>query len=201
MNLALFDFDGTITTRDVYPGFCQYVSPRWRVWLGWTLLGLPYLGMKRGWVPPKFMRIVLAFITFCGVREARVRAAGERYAREVIPGMLRPEAMARIAWHLGRGDRVCVVSGSMAHYLEPWAQAQGLEVLCNRPLARGGWLTGLLESPDCDGTGKVRRVRERYALDDYAAIYAYGDTEGDRPMLALAHRRWFRWEELAPDPA
>lgn len=195
MNLALFDFDGTITTRDAYPGFCSHVSPRWRVLLGWTLLGLPYLGMKRGWVSPKFMRIVLAFVTFCGVREARVRDAGERYAREVLPGLLRPEAMARIDWHRAQGDRIVVVSGSMSHYLEPWARAQGLEVVCNRPAARRGRLTGRLEPPDCDGEGKVRRLRERLDLSHYPLVYAYGDTAGDRAMLALAHRRWYRWQE------
>jgi phosphatidylglycerophosphatase C len=195
MNLALFDFDGTITTRDAYPGFCSYCSPRWRVWLGWTLLGLPYLGMKRGWVSPKFMRLVLAFITFSGTREAHVRAAGERYARDVIPGMLRPEAMARIDWHRAQGDCIVVVSGSMAYYLEPWARANGLEVVCNRPTVRGVRLTGLLEPPDCDGENKVRRVRARYDLAQYPLVYAYGDSAGDRPMLAIAHRRWFRWEE------
>jgi phosphatidylglycerophosphatase C len=26
-------------------------------------------------------------------------------------------------------------------------------------------------------------------------VYAYGDTAGDRAMLALAHRRWYRWQE------
>lgn len=196
MNLALFDFDGTITTRDVYPGFVTSASPRWRIWLGWTLLGLPYLGMKRGWMSPRFMRLALAWVGFVGASESRMRAAGERYAREVVAKMLRPEAMRRIAWHREQGDTIIVVSASMDFYLEPFCREHGLELVCNHPAARGGRLTGWLREPDCAREGKVQRLRARYDLSLYPVIYAYGDTEEDRAMLGLAQRRWMRWEEL-----
>ena len=196
MNLALFDFDGTITTRDVYPGFLTYCSPRWRVWLGWLLLGLPYVGMKVGVVSPKGMRLVAAWVGFVGADEARVRARGEDYAREVIATMLRPEAMARIAWHRAQGDTLVVVSASMDAYLEPFCREHGLELVCNHPASRGGRLTGWLRERDCAGPGKVARLNARYDLSRYSTIYAYGDTEEDRAMLGLAQRRWFRWEEI-----
>lgn len=197
MNLALFDFDGTITTRDVYPGFLTYCSPRWRVWLGWLLLGLPYFGMKLGVVSPKGMRLVAAWVGFFGADEARVRARGEDYAREVIAGMLRPEAMARIAWHRAQGDTLVVVSASMDAYLEPFCREHGLELVCNHPAVRKGRLTGFLSERDCAGPGKVVRLNARYDLSRYPTIYAYGDTEEDRAMLGLAQRRWFRWQEVS----
>jgi phosphatidylglycerophosphatase C len=28
-------------------------------------------------------------------------------------------------------------------------------------------------------------------------VYAYGDTSEDREMLALAHRKYFRWTEVS----
>jgi HAD superfamily hydrolase (TIGR01490 family) len=198
MNLALFDFDGTLTTRDVYPGFLQYCSPRWRVALGWTLLALPWLGLKRGWVSPDFMRRAAAFVTFAGADAARVRAAGERYAREVIPALLRPEAMDRLAWHRAQGDRIVVVSGSMDVYLAPWCRVQGVELVCNEPAARGGRMTGFFASEDCANEGKVRRLRGLLDVGAHATVYAYGDSDADRAMLALAHRRWYRWREQPP---
>lgn len=196
MNLALFDFDGTITTRDVYPAFLVHCSPRWRVWLGWALLGLPYFGMKLGLVSPKGMRLVAAWVTFIGADEATVRARGESYARDVIANMLRPEAMARIAWHRAQGDRIVVVSASMDCYLEPFCRAHDLELVCNHPAARNGRLTGRLRAIDCAGPGKVVRLNERYDLSRYPVIYAYGDTQEDQAMLGLAHRRWFCWQEV-----
>ena len=198
MNLALFDFDGTITTRDVYPGFLQYCSPRWRVVLGWIVLAVPYVGMKRRWVSPDWMRRAAAWATFAGASERRVREAGERYARDVIPGLLRPEAMAQLDWHRAQGDRIVVVSGSMDAYLAPWCRAHGIEVVCNQPAARGGRMTGFFAAEDCANEGKVRRLRAVLDPADYPVVYAYGDTEADRAMLALAHRRWYRWCEESP---
>lgn len=204
MNLALFDFDGTITTRDVYPGFLQYCSPRWRVVLGWTVLALPYLLLKRGRFSPDCMRRIAALVTFAGASERRVRAAGERYAREVIPALLRPEAMERIAWHRAQGDRIVVVSGSMDAYLHPWCVANGVEVVCNRPAARNGRMTGFFAKEDCANEAKLRRLAELLDVRDYETVYAYGDTPADHAMLGAAHRRWYCWEEIAaqaPIPA
>lgn len=196
MNLALFDFDGTLTTRDVYPGFLQYCSPRWRVVAGWVVLALPYLGMKRGWVSPDWMRRVAAFVTFAGADAQRVRAAGERYAREVIPALLRPEALAKLEWHRAQGDRIVVVSGSMDCYLDAWCRARGIEVVCNQPASRHGRMTGFFATEDCANDGKVRRLRALLDPSAYPVVYAYGDTAADRAMLALAHRRWYRGEEI-----
>ena len=204
MNLALFDFDGTITTRDVYPGFLQYCSPRWRVVLGWMVLGVPYLLLKRGRFSPDRMRRLAAFVTFAGASEQHVHAAGERYAREVIPALVRPEAAARIAWHRAQGDRIVVVSASMDAYLEPWCAEQGIELVCNHPAAREGRLTDFFAKEDCANDAKLRRLAELLDLRDYEIVYAYGDTPADHAMLGAAHRRWYCWEEIAanaPIPA
>lgn len=201
MNLALFDFDGTITTRDVYPGFLQYCSPRWRVVPGWLVLGVPYLLLRRGWFSPDRMRRLAAFVTFAGASHARVREAGARYARDVIPTLLRPEAMQRLAWHRAQGDRIVVVSGSMIEYLGPWCAAQGIDLVCNEPASRRGRMTGFFAKEDCANDAKLRRLAQVLSLRDYALVYAYGDTAADRAMLDAADRRWYRWREETPQAA
>ena len=45
------------------------------------------------------------------------------------------------------------------------------------------------------GAEKARRIAERYPLDRYTTIYAYGDTSEDREMLSLAHKKYYRWQE------
>jgi phosphatidylglycerophosphatase C len=143
------------------------------------------------------MRRFAAFVTFFGANHARVRDAGERYARDVIPTLLRPEAMQRLAWHRAQGDRIVVVSGSMIEYLGPWTRAQGIEVVCNEPAVRNGRMTGLFAKEDCAHDAKLRRLAELLALRDYATVYAYGDTPADHAMLAAAHKRWYCWQEQA----
>ena len=60
----------------------------------------------------------------------RVRALGEQFVRDVLPGLIRPIALERIAWHKDRGDRVVVVSASLDAYLIPWCRALGLDLIC-----------------------------------------------------------------------
>jgi len=57
--------------------------------------------------------------------------------------------------------------------------------------------TGRYAGAQCVNEEKVRRVRERFDLSHFATIHAYGDTPEDEALLALAHRRWYRWQERA----
>ena len=48
MNLVLFDFDGTITTRDLLPEFFRLAIPRRRLLVGQVLLAPLIIGYKLG---------------------------------------------------------------------------------------------------------------------------------------------------------
>jgi hypothetical protein len=61
----------------------------------------------------------------------------------------------------------------------------------------GESITSSYRNGDCVGPEKVRRVLSACTLSEYEVIYAYGDTSEDALMLDLAHRRFFRWEEIA----
>jgi hypothetical protein len=44
---------------------------------------------------------------------------------------------------------------------------------------------------------RLRRIVERYEPSRYPVVYAYGDTSEDREMLGLAHKKYYRWREIA----
>jgi hypothetical protein len=46
MSLALFDFDGTITTHETMPDFLRRSVPQRRLIIGWLLLAPLVLGYK-----------------------------------------------------------------------------------------------------------------------------------------------------------
>lgn len=195
MNLALFDFDGTITTRETFGDFIRCaVSPLRRA-AGVPVFAPMLAGYKLGLVSgTRIRKSVVAF----GLRDAsaeHVRAAGERFAAEFLPGVLRPEVMKRIAWHQSQGDKVVLVSGGLDAYLAPWSRQHGLELVCSILEIRNGRLTGGYHGAQCVGEEKARRVRERYDLAAYAQCHAYGDTHEDEAMLALAHKRFYRGVE------
>lgn len=192
MILALFDFDGTITTRETMPDFVRMAVPRARLHLWGTLLAPWVLGYKAGLVSGSNIREKIARVGFRGMREADYRAAGERFARELLPTVLRPEAMARIVWHKARGDTVVVVSGGFDVYLSHWCRAQGIELISSKLEVVDGVLTGRYDGAQCVREEKARRVRERYVLRQYGAVHAYGDTTEDAELLALADESWFK---------
>jgi HAD superfamily hydrolase (TIGR01490 family) len=195
-DLALFDFDGTLTTRETFPDFMRHAVARPRLLLGGVLLAPVVFGYRRGWVAGNPTRTSVVQVGLRGVGAIRLRAKGAAFARDVLPGLLRPEAMARLAWHRERGDRVVVVSGGLDVYLVPWCAAQGVEVLCSVLAERDGRITGYAGA-QCVGEEKVRRVRALCDPQAYTAIHAYGDTHEDQAMLAMAHHRTYRGQAVA----
>lgn len=195
-DLALFDFDGTLTTRETFPDFMRYAIARPRLLVGGVLLAPVVFGYRRGWVAGNPTRASIVQVGLRGVDASHLRVQGQAFARDVLPGVLRVEAMARLAWHRERGDRVVVVSGGLDVYLAPWCAGQGVELLCSVLAERGGRITGYA-GPQCVGEEKVRRVHALCDLQAYAAIHAYGDTHEDLAMLAMAHHRTYRGHVMA----
>lgn len=196
MNLALFDFDGTITFKDTFTPFIYFATSRTRIALGTARLGPMILGYKLGLIAAPRMRAAIAWAAFRGRREAEVNQLGARYSA-TLPGLVRPEAIERIRWHQGSGDQVVVVSASLHVYLNGWCEAHGVELIGTELESANGVLSGRYAAGDCTGSEKARRVRERFDLKRYPVIYAYGDTNEDRELLSLATKPFFRWREIS----
>jgi len=196
MNLALFDFDGTITASDTWTPFMRFAIRPARMVLGQVLLLPVVAGYRLGMVSASSGRQIAARVGFQGEEAAAVRQLGVEYATTVLPGTLRPSALERIEWHKSQGDEVVLVSGSLDVYLGPWCEARGMDYICTTLEERDGRLTGRYLEGDCSGAEKVRRILHRYELTRYAVVYAYGDSGEDREMLELAHRKYYRWREI-----
>lgn len=196
MDLALFDFDHTITGVDTYSRFLRSIAtPEQLARARWSV-GPWLAGYRLGLVSAHGIRERVTRLAFTGRQEEEVRELGRRFSRQALPAWLRPEMMQRIDWHHSRGDTIAVVSGSLDVYLQPWCEQHGLAVICNRLEASNGTLTGRYEGGDC-GSDKERRIRAHYDLVRYPCVHAYGDSREDKPMLALAQQRWYRGRPLS----
>ena len=194
--LALFDFDGTITTREMLPDFVHYAVPKWRLRFGKALLMPMVVAYRLGFVSGTAIRAAIARVGFGGMPEANYEAKAAAFARDVLPGVLRPEMMARVAEHKSRGDTVVIVSGAYDVYLKHWCAQHGLDLIASTLEIRDGHLTGRYAGAQNVNTEKARRVRERYDLARYAEVHAHGDTPEDEHLLALAHRKFYRGAEI-----
>ena len=196
MNLALFDFDGTITRSDTWTPFLRFSATRRRMLVASVVLSPLIVGYKLGVVPGRKGRPIAARVAFVGKKADVVRELGRAYARDVLPALVRRRALERIDWHKQQGDAVVVVSGSLDVYLRHWCEAMGVDLICTELEERDGMLTGRYVCGDCSRGEKLRRIRARYDLAQYPVIYAYGDTADDREMLEIAHELYYRWKRI-----
>lgn len=195
--LALFDFDGTITTREMLPDFVRYAVPKWRLRIGGALLMPLVLAYRAGMVSGTTIRTVISWVGFRGMPVEDYEAKAVAFARDVLPQVLRPDVMQRIAGHRANGDTVVVVSGAYDVYLKHWCAAHGLDLIASTLEVRHGRLTGRYAGAQNVLAEKARRVRERYDLAAYREVHAHGDTPEDEHLLALAQRRFYRGAEVA----
>jgi phosphatidylglycerophosphatase C len=197
MNLALFDFDGTITTREMFPDFMYYAIAPGRLATGRILLSPLIIGYKLGVVSGTLVRASIVRFGFAGVSVDQFEVSGRNFADTILPTALRQEALDRIAWHKAQGDKIVVVSGAFDIYLSHWCNLHKLDLICSSLAYKDKKLTGHYHGEQCVGPEKVRRVQERYDLKDYPVIYAYGDTKEDLDLLSIAHKRYYQWQEVA----
>jgi phosphatidylglycerophosphatase C len=186
MNLALFDFDGTVTTQDSYLFFTKYLGWRRYLW-GCFLLSPRIAGYLAHIYPNHLLKedFLRFFYRDRTLEDLQLLAA--RFCREEVPNIIRPAATHRIRWHQDRGDTVVVVSACPRIILEPWCRAMHTEIIATElATEEQGRITGKIAGKNCWGPEKVRQIELRYALNKYSEIFAYGDSAGDIPMLEIA---------------
>ena len=118
---------------------------------------------------------------------AALADAAESYADHVVATGLRPDVRARVEWHRAEGHELVLVSASPELYVAPIGRRLGFdEVLATRlEVDADDRLTGRLVGANCRGPEKVARLQE-WRGDNLVVAFAYGDSTGDREMLALA---------------
>lgn len=200
MNLVLFDFDGTLTTQETFAPFLRYVVSPARRWMGSLLLAPLVPIYRRGWISGHTLRATAARVALSGLEEWRVRQAGACFARDIVPGWLRPEAVAALRAHRDAGDRVIVVSAGFELLVAPWCAQEGVECLASRLETHAGRVTGRYLGAQCAGAEKVNRVLAHCDIAGFATIHAWGDTPDDDALLTLASRRVYRGRDVSTEP-
>jgi HAD superfamily hydrolase (TIGR01490 family) len=190
--LALFDFDGTITSKDSLLEFIKYTSGRFGFVLVMGMFApliLYYVFIKKDGEIAK--RKVLSFL-FKGKTKSELEKMGKSFADEVIPSILLPSAIEEIEAHKKRRDRVVVISASLENWLKPWTDSMKLELICTEMEYQDGKFTGRFATANCNGQEKVNRINSYLDLKQYKPVFAYGNSSGDKPMLDMADHGFYR---------
>ncbi len=190
--LALFDFDGTITTKDTlleYMSFCRGTIGA--LWVFLRLIPHAILFALKRINNQEFKERYLK-LSFSGASEAELKEKAEKFTRTRLQKLIRPKALERIDWHRLRGHRIVIVSASTDLWLKPWCDQMELELISSKLEVIDGKLTGKIDGLNCRGPQKVVRIKEEIDTESYEKTYAYGDSSGDKEMLEFADDGQYR---------
>ncbi|GGX61200.1 hypothetical protein GCM10011309_08870 [Litorimonas cladophorae] len=203
--IIVFDFDGTITTRDTFALFLRYYAGPFG-WAGNILRLLPtFAAYKLGGIDRHAVKkaVVKRFFTGKSAKDVDNRAAD--FARDVIPGLIRPAALQHINAKLADKnygpESLYICSASIGPYLRYWAGSCGIQanhVMATELAVKDDRITGELDGYNVWGANKVRRILDQFAPHTVSILEAYGDTRGDQEMLHAAKASFFRPFRVTP---
>ena len=178
-----FDFDGTLTTRDTLLEFIRFACGAPRFLLGFLLHAPLLVLMKlRLYDNGKAKQRVFSWF-FKGMPIEAFDALCQDFAH-THRHLLRPDVVRVLEQALAEGSEVLIVSASIDNWVQPFFPS--VTVLGTQIEVADGRLTGRFLTPNCYGQEKVRRILALHPDRSDYHLTAYGDSRGDREMLAFA---------------
>jgi HAD superfamily hydrolase (TIGR01490 family) len=190
--LALFDFDGTITHHDSFLHFIMFYKGKFRFFIGLLFLSPVFVFYKLGLLKNSKAKELVFYWFIKGDKIADFQRKCDEFGNNVIPNIIRKEALEEIQNHFRNGNRVIIVSASAENWLKQWCSNINVELLGTRLEVIDGKLTGKIAGENCHGEEKVNRIREHLNIKEFDEIFAYGDSAGDLPMINLAHNKYYK---------
>ena len=184
-----FDFDGTLTTKDTLIEFIRYAKGSMALGLGFMryahLLVLMIIGLYPNY---KAKQKVFAHF-FKDTTLDDFNALCKAFAAS-SSHLLRPNAIEAINHAIKEGSEVLIVSASIDNWVQPFFPQE--KVVGTQIEVIDGKLTGRFLSKNCYGQEKVNRILSLYPNRQDYHLTAYGDSRGDKEMLAFADESYFK---------
>jgi phosphatidylglycerophosphatase C len=190
--LVAFDFDGTLTCQDSFIDYFAWRFGGVRLAAGMARIApafLRYAGDRdRGVLKAAMVKEFLA-----GQRPEDLAASAERFAAQRARRLLRPDAVKCWRQWQKQNARLVIVTASPEILVTPFGHGLGAEAVIGTRLAVSaeGKLTGALDGPNCRAEEKVIRLKAVFG-EDLQLEAAYGDSDGDTEMLAIAEEAGLR---------
>jgi HAD superfamily hydrolase (TIGR01490 family) len=187
--VVVFDFDGTLTKKDTFVAFIRYACGNRAFVLGFL------------WYAPLLMLMILHLYPndkakqrvfshfFKGMSLKTFDNLCQRFARD-NRHLLRPQGIQTLQQAQADGSDVLIVSASIDNWVEPFFPET--KVLGTQVEVKDGRLSGRFLSKNCYGQEKINRLLEKYPHREEYHLTAYGDSRGDKELLAFADESHFK---------
>ena len=206
-HLYIFDFDGTLTFKDSLIEFLRFSKGDAYTFFLFFIYSPLLLLMKLGlYSNHKAKQKILSFC-FKGMLIRDFNTLCKNFA-ESRADLLRTKGLREIEDLLEKNAKVMVVSASLRNWTAPLLGTffnitndlndKGVLVIGTELEEVNGRVTGRFSTPNCYGQEKVNRVNAMIPNRNDYFITAYGDSKGDKELLAFAdesHYKPFRDEQ------
>lgn len=211
--IFVFDFDGTLTHADTLLAFIRFACGPVRMLLGFALYA-PLLVLMKLKLYPNYKAKQKVFAHFFrGMTLTRFDALCTAFAQQG-EHLLRPAARNFINTVRSEAYAMAIVSASIDNWVRPFAemylqsdnsqdnrQSNSQDNKSSLPIIvlgtkvevdSAGCLTGRFATPNCYGPEKVRRIEAVWPHREQYDVSAFGDSRGDKEMLAYADQGYFK---------
>jgi len=184
--IAAFDFDGTITTKDTLFDFIYFYWGKPRLIVGLIILSPVLVLYKIGIINNSKAKEILFSYYFKNQDIDHFNMKSDLYSQK-INIICRKSILQKIEYHKNKKDKIIIVSASISNWIKPWALETGIEkVFATEIQVEKGKITGIFKTKNCFGQEKVNRLLEEYPNRENYILYAYGDSNGDKELLAFS---------------
>lgn len=190
--LAIFDFDGTLTNKDSFLSIIFFSNSFWKIIFAGIWLSPYLIGYKFGFFSNHKAKEKVFSFFFKGWSEAHFNKVCADFALKIIPSIIKEEGWAKIKWHIKNKHEILILTASVENWVCPWATKYGIKVIGTKAEISAGILQGKFDGKNCNGIEKVLRLKSKYDLTSYDYIYSYGNSRGDEDFMKLAHERYYK---------
>lgn len=198
--IAVFDFDGTITTQDSMIPFIIFAKGYFRAMCGFVKLSPWFIRclfkkMTRQQLKEKILKEFFRGYTIEMLNDEGKRFSGSYLLKKIM----RPDALRRLAWHQTRKHRCILVSASIDSYLTFWGKEHGDTNYCNdgkESSSKGGLAALVDHHANFDGDDKIffgflEGIRQAKKTIDLCFSYIVMAPSMQKALLQ-AHKRGVR---------
>ena len=191
--IAVFDLDGTITTRDTTAAFLLgYLREHPRRLARCVPLAVSTAGFAAGLVDNAALKRTAVHAILGGAGREEIALWTERFVPWCLEALVRPTARTRIEAHRSARHHLILASASLDLHVEPIGKALGFaEVICTKVAwTRGQRVSGDLDGGNIRSDKKLAAVQRAVSLAESAPrsarVIAYSDHHADLPLLRWA---------------
>lgn len=188
-SIAVFDFDGTLTTKDTLLEFIKFACGIWNFYVVFLLYSPILILMKLHIFPNWKAKQMIFSHLFKGMEYKRFQELGRQFAN-IIESFRREEIIEKLREHIKKGDTVYVISASIDEWVRPWCEQFNVaDVMCTKiEVSLNGLITGRFLTKNCYGQEKVNRLLQKEPNRRSYYLFAYGDSRGDKEIFDFSDK-------------